>query len=145
MRNRLAGKRWLQRPELAHGTRSGTGHAGSSAIRTFHGTQANLPDPGGLLIPVPLLIVGLVQLRRAVPGWRWPAAWTGVMAVAITLATVLVLAIAHALQPSGISYPVLAQLSWGWLTLIIAFIATAAAMTWVLRALRPAGYSVNVG
>lgn len=102
-----------------------------------------LPLP--VLIPVPLLIVGLVQLRRAAPGWRWPAAWTGVMAVAIALATALVLAIAHALQPSGISYPVPARLSWGWLTLIIAFIATAAAMTWVLRARRPAGYSVNVG
>lgn len=39
-----------------------------------------------LVYPIPLLIAGIVHVRRVVPGsWRWPTAWAGAVAAGIAL------------------------------------------------------------
>ena len=72
-------------------------------------------------LPVTLLIVGIGYLRFAVPGWRWPAAWAGIVAAGIALDP-LSLAALSAFEPS----------TWHWLALSAAFLAIGAAMIAVL-------------
>jgi hypothetical protein len=92
-----------------------------------------LSAPMAVLLIAPLFLTGFRYLHRVVhSGWRWLFIWTAVMAAGFALETLLVLTITNDLVPKGVSYPVPAQLSWGWLTLGAGFIATATAMTWVL-------------
>jgi hypothetical protein len=72
-------------------------------------------------LPVTLLIVGIGHLRFAVPGWRWPAAWAGIVAAGIALDP-LSLAALSSFDTS----------TWHWLALSAAFLAIGAAMIAVL-------------
>jgi hypothetical protein len=72
-------------------------------------------------LPVTLLIVGIGHLRFAVPGWRWPAAWVGIVAAGIALDPLSL----AALSPFDTS-------TWHWLALSAAFLAIGAAMIAVL-------------
>jgi hypothetical protein len=92
-----------------------------------------LSAPTAVLLTAPLFLTGFRYLHRVVrAGRRWVFMWAAVMAAGIALETVLVLTVMNDLVPRGVSYPVPAQLSWGWLTLGTGFMATATAMTWVL-------------
>jgi hypothetical protein len=72
-------------------------------------------------LPVTLLIVGIGHLRFAVPGWRWPAAWAGLVAAGIALDPLSLTALG-AFDNS----------TWHWLALSAAFLAIGAAMIAVL-------------
>lgn len=92
-----------------------------------------LSAPMAVLLIAPLFLTGFRYLHRVVcAGRRSVFMWAAVMAAGIALETVLVLTVMNDLVTRGVSYPVPAQLSWGWLTLGAGFIATATAMTWVL-------------
>jgi hypothetical protein len=89
--------------------------------------------PLAVLLIAPLSFAGFRYLRQVVrDGWRWIFLWTAVMAVGIALDTVLILTVIHDLVPRAVSYPVPAELSWGWLTRGAAVITAAMAMAWVL-------------
>lgn len=72
-------------------------------------------------LPVTLLIVGIGHLRFAVPGWRWPAAWVGIVAAGIALDPLSL----AALSPFDTS-------TWHWFALSAAFLSVGAAMIAVL-------------
>jgi hypothetical protein len=89
--------------------------------------------PLGALLVVPLSIVSFHYLHRVMSAGRVRmSAWAVAMAVGIVLETILVVAVLRTLVPQGVSYPIPAQLSWGWIALGAGFAATAATMTWVL-------------
>jgi hypothetical protein len=74
-------------------------------------------------LPVTLLIIGIGYLRGAVPGWRFPAAWAGIVAAGTALDP-LSLAALSAFDTS----------TWHWLALSAAFLAIGAAFIAVLTA-----------
>jgi len=100
--------------------------------------QVGVSAPLGALLVVPLCIISFRYLRRVTPTGRiWLSAWAVAMTFGVVLETTLVVAVLRNLVPQGISYPVPAQLSWGWVALGAGFMATAAAMTWVLTCSTP--------
>ncbi len=87
--------------------------------------------PFASFVPLPLPIVGLVELRGTAPGWRWPAAWAGAAAAGSTLEAVLTLAIRRNVQTP---FSNLEPMDWGAFTLSIGFLIVGATMGWVLVA-----------
>jgi hypothetical protein len=80
-----------------------------------------------LVYPVPLLIAGIVHVRRAAPGsWRWLAAWAGAVAAGMVLEA-LVATHAGFHFPSPV-YTGLGRVSWVALGESFGFVAVGAAM-----------------
>jgi hypothetical protein len=84
-----------------------------------------------LVYPVPLLIAGIVHLRRAAPGsWPWLAAWAGAVAADIALEALVATHVGFHFPSPTYTGP--GMVSWVALGESSGFVAVGAAMIWIV-------------